>query len=158
MKNFDSRTYSVNDFLEWHDKKQLQLSPKFQRKAVWTDDAKSYLMDTIIRGKPIPKIFIRQSINVENRQSMREVVDGQQRLRTILSFLNDGFVINKKHNEKYGGYYFSQLNNIDPDIQSTILNYEISVDLLVNLPSDYLLRIVFVQHQDFLAVFRQIRH
>jgi hypothetical protein len=141
MKNFDSRTYSVNDFLEWNDKKQLQLSPKFQRKAVWTDDAKSYLMDTIIRGKPIPKIFIRQTINVESRQSIREVVDGQQRLRTILSFLNDGFFISKKHNEKFGGYYFSQLNNIDPEIQSTILNYEISVDLLVNLPDREILDI-----------------
>lgn len=141
MKNFDSRTYSVNDFLEWNDKKQLQLSPKFQRKAVWSEDAKSYLMDTIIRGKPIPKIFIRQTINVENRQSIREVVDGQQRLRTILSYINDGFYISKKHNEKFGGYYFSQLNNIDADIQSTILNYEISVDLLVNLPDREILDI-----------------
>lgn len=141
MKNFDSRTYSVNDFLEWNDKKQLQLSPKFQRKAVWSDDAKSYLMDTIIRGKPIPKIFIRQTLNVENRQSIREVVDGQQRLRAILSYINDGFTINKKHNDKYGGFYFSQLNNIDPNIQSTILNYEISVDLLVNLPDKEILDI-----------------
>lgn len=141
MKNFDSRTYSVNDFLEWNDKKQLQLSPKFQRKAVWSDDAKSYLMDTIIRGKPIPKIFIRQTINVENRQSIREVVDGQQRLRTILSYINDGFVISKKHNEKFGGYYFSQLSNIDSEIQSIILNYEIAVDLLVNLPDKEILDI-----------------
>ncbi|MGK6344058.1 DUF262 domain-containing protein [Chryseobacterium sp. DT-3] len=141
MKNFDSRTYSINDFLEWNDKKQLQLSPKFQRKSVWTDDARSYLLDTIIRGKPIPKVFIRQTLNVETRQSIREVVDGQQRLRTILSYINDGFVINKKHNEKYGGYYFSQLGNIDPDIQAQILNYELAVDLLVNLPDKEILDI-----------------
>lgn len=141
MKNFDSRTYSINDFLEWNDKKQLMLSPKFQRKAIWSDDAKSYLLDTIIRGKPIPKIFIRQTLNVENRQSIREVVDGQQRLRAILSFINDGFTIRKKHNNKYGGYYFSQLSNIDPNIQSAILNYEISVDLLVNLPDNEILDI-----------------
>lgn len=141
MKKFDSRSYSINDFLEWNEKKQLQLSPKFQRKAVWSEDAKSYLMDTIIRGKPIPKIFIRQTLNIENRQSIREVVDGQQRLRTILSFINDGFVISKKHNEEYGGYFFSQLINIDPEIQSTILNYELSVDLLVNLPDKEILDI-----------------
>lgn len=141
MKNFDSRAYSINDFLEWNDKKQLQLSPKFQRKAIWSDDAKSYLLDTIIRGKPIPKIFIRQSLSIEDRKSIREVVDGQQRLRAILSYINDGFVIKKKHNEKYGGYYFSQLNNIDTDIQSLILNYEISVDLLVNLPDKEILDI-----------------
>jgi hypothetical protein len=133
MKNFDSRTYSINDFLEWSDNDQLELAPKFQRKSVWTDKARSYLMDTIVEGKPIPKVFIRQKINPLTRKSVREVVDGQQRLRTILSFLKDGFVINKRHNKKYGGLYFSQLTQIDDEIQTFILAYEVSVDLLVNM-------------------------
>ena len=141
MKNFDSRTYSINDFLEWYEKGQLQLSPKFQRKSVWTDDARSFLMDTIIRSKPIPKVFIRQTLNIDTRQSIREVVDGQQRLRTIISFLNDGFAISTKHNEEFGGFYFSQLNSVSPTIQSQILNYELAVDLLVNLPDKEILDI-----------------
>jgi len=141
MKNFDSRTYSINDFLEWSNNKQLELNPKFQRRSVWTDMARSYLMDTIVRGKPIPKVFIKQKINVQTRQSIREVVDGQQRLRTILSYLKDGFVISKKHNPKYGGLYFSQLEDVDADIQTNILNYEISADLLVNLPDSEILDI-----------------
>ncbi len=134
MKNFDSRTYSINDFLEWEDKNQLELSPKFQRRSVWTDTARSYLMDTIVRGKPIPKIFIRQKINPQTRVSIREVVDGQQRLRTILSFLHDGFQISRRHNPTYGGLFFSQLDLVDSEIQTNILNYELSVDLLVNMP------------------------
>lgn len=139
MKNYDSRTYSINDFLEWHQNNQLELNPKFQRRSVWNDSARSFLMDTIIRGFPIPKVFIRQKINTLTRKSVREVVDGQQRLRTILSFLNDGFTISKKHNSQYGGLYFSQLNEIDSDIQSAILGYEISCDLLVNMPDSQIL-------------------
>lgn len=139
MKNFDSRTYSISDFLEWEKNKQLELNPYFQRRSVWNDNARSYLMDTIIRGLPIPKVFIRQKINVLTRNSVREVVDGQQRLRTILSFLNDGFTISKNHNSKYGGLYFSQLSQFDDDIQTSILNYEISVDLLVNMPDQKVL-------------------
>lgn len=139
MKNYDSRTYSINDFLEWHQNNQLELNPRFQRRSVWNDNARSFLMDTIIRGFPIPKVFIRQKINTLTRKSVREVVDGQQRLRTILSFLNDGFTISKKHNAQYGGLYFSQLNEIDPDIQSAILGYEISCDLLVNMPDPQVL-------------------
>ena len=54
-------------------------------------------------------------------------------LRTILSFMKDGFFISKRHNSTYGGLYFSQLNQIDDDIQTQILNYEVSVDLLVNM-------------------------
>lgn len=141
MKNFDSRTYSINDFLEWSNNDQLELNPKFQRRSVWTDTARSYLMDTIVRGKPIPKVFIRQKLNVQTRLSIREVVDGQQRLRTILSYLRDGFVISKKHHPLYGGLYFSQLDQVDEDIQANILNYEISTDLLVNLPDSEVLDI-----------------
>lgn len=47
MKNFDSRTYSINDFIEWDDRGQLEISPKFQRRSVWSPQAKSYLIDTI---------------------------------------------------------------------------------------------------------------
>ncbi len=60
MKNFDSRAYSINDFVEWNNNKQLTLNTSFQRRSVWSDTARSYLMDTIVRGKPIPKVFIRQ--------------------------------------------------------------------------------------------------
>ena len=141
MKNFDSRTYSINDFLEWSDNGQLELNPRFQRRNVWTDTARSYLMDTIVRGKPIPKVFIRQKLNIQTRQSIREVVDGQQRLRTILSYLKDGFVISKKHHPIFGGLYFSQLDQVDENIQANILNYEISTDLLVNMPDAEILDI-----------------
>ncbi|WP_074956155.1 DUF262 domain-containing protein [Myxococcus fulvus] len=141
MKNFDSRAYSINDFVEWNKNKQLELSPKFQRRNVWSDNARSYLMDTIIRGKPIPKFFIRQKLNPTTKASTREVVDGQQRLRTILLFLDDGFQISKKHNDKYGGLFFSQLAQVDDEVQANILNYELAVDLLVNMPDAEILDI-----------------
>ncbi|MEW6058469.1 MAG: DUF262 domain-containing protein, partial [Bdellovibrionota bacterium] len=138
MKSYDSRTYSINDFVEWDKAGQLELNPRFQRRPVWTDKAKSFLMDTILRGKPIPKVFIRQKINVSTKTSIREVVDGQQRLRTILSFIKDGFVVSKRQNPEYGGLRFSQLPE---DVQAQVLAYEVSVDLLINLPDPEVLDI-----------------
>lgn len=138
MKSYDSRTYSINDFLEWDKAGQLELNPRFQRRPVWSDKAKSYLMDTILRGKPIPKIFIRQRINVSTKTSTRDVVDGQQRLRTILSFIKDGFVVSKRQNPECGGFRFSQLPE---DVQAQVLAYEVSVDLLINLPDSEVLDI-----------------
>ena len=109
MKNFDSRVFGIGDFVEWDKNNQLVLNPAFQRRSVWSDKAKSYLMDTILRGKPIPKFFIRQTINVSTKSSIREVVDGQQRLRTILSFIKDGFVVSRTQNSEFGGKRFSRL-------------------------------------------------
>ncbi|MBD2763588.1 DUF262 domain-containing protein [Kocuria sp. cx-116] len=138
MKSFDSRVYSVNDYREWEASGQLELSPRFQRRSVWTDIARSYLMDTIIRGKPVPKIFLRQKIDASTGRSMREVVDGQQRLRTILAFLQDGLVIRRSHNRELGGLYFSQL---DEDVRLQLLNYELSTDLLINVSDEEVLDI-----------------
>ena len=138
MKNFDSRTYSVNDFREWEASGQLILSPKFQRRDVWTDTARSYLMDTIVRGLPVPKIFLRLAIDPGTGRSLREVVDGQQRLKTLLSYLQDGFTIRRGHNAEYGGLYFSQL----PDEKRVeLLNYELSADLLINISDEKVLDI-----------------
>ena len=128
MKSFDSRTYSVNDFREWHLRDQLVLAPKFQRREVWTDKARSFLIDTIIRERPLPKFFIRQVTDLSGRATSREVVDGQQRLRTILLYVSDSFPIMRIHNPEFGGQFFSGLPE---DTRHTFLEYELSVDLLI---------------------------
>lgn len=138
MKSFDSRTYSINDFVEWDSQKQLVLNPQFQRRAVWSEKAKSYLIDTILRGKPIPKVFIRQKLNITTKASVREVVDGQQRLRTILSYVKDGFPLARNQHPEYGNMRFSQLPE---EIQAQFLTFEIAVDLLINLPDPEILDI-----------------
>src|SRR5690349_19082096 len=81
--------YRVSDFLEWHQKKALILNPDFQRGDMWSPAAKTFLIDTILRKLPIPKVYLRTRVDVVSKKSIREVVDGQQRLRAILSFAED---------------------------------------------------------------------
>lgn len=133
QQRFNTRNYSVRDFEEWDERGELVLAPKFQRRDVWSDKARSYLMDTIVRGKPIPKIYMRQDINPQTRRTRREIVDGQQRLRTVLTFIKDGFKISKAHHEDFGGQYFSGL---DKDTQRDILKFEFVVDLLQDMPDN----------------------
>lgn len=130
---FNTRNYSVRDFEEWRERGELVLAPKFQRREVWSPKARSYLMDTIVRGKPIPKIYMRQDIDPKTRRARREIVDGQQRLRTVLTFIKDGFKISKAHHEDFAGKYFSGL---DRDTQRDILKYEFVVDLLQDMPDN----------------------
>lgn len=128
MKQFDARAYSVADFLEWDGSNLLDLSPKFQRRSVWTRAAKSFLIDTILRGKPMPKVLLTQDL--AGRRNVRTVVDGQQRIRTILEFAAGGFTVLKAHNPIYYGKEFSEL---DDDAQNLFLQYEIGVDLLYSV-------------------------
>lgn len=128
MKTFDARAYSIADFLEWSNNGLLDLSPKFQRRGVWTRAAKSYLIDTILRGKPMPKVLLTQELL--DKKNVRTVVDGQQRIRTIIEFVAGGFTVLKAHNSQFSGTYFADL---DEDIQTTILQYEVGVDLLYNV-------------------------
>jgi hypothetical protein len=130
---FNTRNYSIRDFEEWYEKGELVLAPKFQRREIWIPKARSYLIDTIVRGKPIPKIYMRQDTNPKTRRTKREIVDGQQRLTTALSFIKDGFKISKAHHEDFGGRYFSEL---DRDTQRDILKYEFVVDLLQDMPDN----------------------
>jgi hypothetical protein len=128
MEKFQPQIYRVNDILSWSEKKELVLSPKFQRRTVWSPRGKSYLIDSILNGFPLPPFFIREKIMVKERRTIREVVDGQQRLRTILEFVNDGFSVMKIHNEGLAGLKYSQLSE---DLQQIILSYPLSVNTLI---------------------------
>ena len=120
-------SFQISDLTQWMEQGQISLSPKYQRGNVWNDKAKSYLIDTIIKGLPIPPIFLRQQVDINTKTTFREVIDGQQRIRTITEFLSDSFYIKKSHNKEYGGKYFSEL---DSDIKEEILSYQISAEIV----------------------------
>lgn len=136
MKNFETRVYSIADFAEWRDAGLLNLSPDFQRRAVWSGKAKSYLVDTILRQKPIPKLTVSQEL--QRNRMMRVVVDGQQRLRAILEFLDGDVKISRAHNKAFGGRTFEQLPD---DAQQDFRQYALAVDLLFNPAYEELLDI-----------------
>src|SRR2546428_2618250 len=112
--------YKVADFISWQRANTLVLSPEFQRRSVWKPGAKSYLIDTIVRGLPIPIIFIRdRRTDLNSLESVREVVDGQQRLRTVIGFVapellknyddqRDSFTVKKSHNPAIAGKTFRE--------------------------------------------------
>ena len=136
MRAFDVRAYSIADFREWHSQGKLELSPNFQRRSVWSNAAKSFLVDTVIKGKPIPKIILMQTFAEE--RTIRVVVDGQQRLRAIFEFLSDGIKISRAHSKKNAGKVFSELHK---DERDEFLQYEIGCDVLNDAPISELLDI-----------------
>ncbi|WP_243300213.1 DUF262 domain-containing protein [Bacillus litorisediminis] len=123
----ETKVYNINDFLNWYETGELEISPKYQRNPVWNQKAKSYLIDSIIRGLPVPQIFVRQIIDTKTRKTLREVIDGQQRLRTIIEFVNNEFAISKSHNPEYGNMKYQDLED---DIRENFLTYELPVEII----------------------------
>ena len=131
--------FRVRDFLSWQRERTLVLSPRFQRRGVWNPRAKSFLIDTIVRGLPIPIIFLRdQTPDLGSIEYKREVVDGQQRLRTLISYIDpsslrdykpdrDDFQVMAIHHPELANRNFSEL---PADLRQRILDYEFSVHVL----------------------------
>ena len=127
LKKKSPKIVQINDILQWYENDELELSPKYQRNSVWNEKAKSYLIDTIIRGLPIPPIFMRQKIDVSTKKTYREIIDGQQRLRAITEYIQNKFPIAKSHNDLFGGKYFEDL---DDETKEQILEYDIFVEVI----------------------------
>ncbi|MFF2537791.1 DUF262 domain-containing protein [Streptomyces cyaneofuscatus] len=118
--------FRVHDFLSWHEAGSLILNPDFQRREVWRPEAKIYLIDSILRRMPIPKVYIRTVVDPRTRKSKREVVDGQQRLRAIIQFAEDGFTLTRRTGEFSGLQY----STMPEELQQEFLTYPIAVDTL----------------------------
>lgn len=68
---------------------ELILQPEFQRKLVWNAKHKEAFIDTILKGYPFPEIYIAQTgVDLEKLQTQQVVVDGQQRISTILNYID----------------------------------------------------------------------
>lgn len=129
--------FKFSDFLAWQRGGELILSPSFQRRPVWSPAAKSYLVDSIARGMPVPPIFVRERLDLSTQKTVREVVDGQQRLRTLIAFVDkaslpdaserDNFRVLRKHNPEIARHEFGDLAS---RVKSQILGYEFGTYIL----------------------------
>ncbi|MEE2526412.1 DUF262 domain-containing protein [Hyphobacterium sp. HN65] len=137
MVNTNLEQYTIADFIQWDQEKSLTLNPYFQRKGVWTPAAKTYLIDTILNDMPIPKIYIRSKIDLETQKSIRDVVDGQQRLRAILDFARSKFRLTPR-SKHFKGLSYDKLSD---ELKQQFLGYSLSVDHLLNANDEDVLEI-----------------
>lgn len=66
----------------------LILQPDFQRKFVWNTSHKEDFIETILNGLPFPEIYTAQTgVDIAKIETQEVVVDGQQRLSTIVQYI-----------------------------------------------------------------------
>ena len=79
---------SIEKFLGLRKNQMLIVNPEYQRGEVWNDPQKKKLIDSVMRGYPLPVIYlhrIRREVD-EYINDRLEIIDGQQRLNAIYEF------------------------------------------------------------------------
>ncbi len=127
MGKWNSTQHPVSDVRDWQKAGRLEIQPDFQRRAVWSEQAKILLIDSILRDLPMPKFFIAQTIKGEI--TYRIVIDGQQRIGAILSFLANDFALTKPYQGEGQGKTFKELSK---DQQIDILGYQLDFNEVSN--------------------------
>jgi len=121
--------YSIAEIVDWYRRKELVINEEYQRGGgLWPVPAKSYFIDTILKDFPFPKVYFHERLDRETKRPRREIVDGQQRISTIVEFIDQKFSLGKNA-VGLEGARFDQLSD---DVQNRFYSYTVSVDVIRN--------------------------
>src|SRR5437016_5649113 len=134
MNYLETAHRSVAWFNDRHRSGELDMHPPFQRNPVWTDAQKKYLIDTILRGLPIPELYMQDLVDEHGTQKYI-IVDGQQRSRAFLEFIEGRFPLNPEDSPEWGEVSFEELPATE---KQKIFRYKFVVRTLPEMPEEQL--------------------
>lgn len=126
-----STNRTINEFHRYLATGVLVLRPPFQRNLVWNQAQRSFLIDSVLRGLPIPEVYIQSSVTAEGEERVI-VVDGQQRISACLGFLRGELrlVDEDDLDTRWRGKTFSEIGR---KLQKRFRSYELLVRKLPEL-------------------------
>ncbi|WP_424950755.1 DUF262 domain-containing protein [Deinococcus sp.] len=137
MTWFGSTEQSVSWFKDRMKEGSLEIKPAYQRKPIWKLEQKCALIESILLDMPIPEIFM-QTTTDENGGTNHAIVDGQQRIRTILHFMGldptesesefQNFVLTKL--DVSSPYYEKGLSDLNRDEREKFYSYVFTIRTL----------------------------
>jgi|GEM_PF-257793 len=102
---------AITDIIRLMDRQRFLIRPQYQRKEVINKKKSSSIIESILLGIKIPPIFV-----FKREDGVREVLDGQQRILSILGFTGDPYL-----NEN-GEKTYSNKNGYSLYLKNGILN------------------------------------
>ncbi|NQX40774.1 Protein of unknown function DUF262 [Pedobacter steynii] len=117
-------------FLDMYRNGQLVLNPPYQRKSVWAPKDRAFFLDTIFRNYPAPPVFVHREIDDKGYTTFN-VVDGKQRLETIIMFAENKISISKTFgDENINGKKFK---DIPIEYRRKFWDYVLVVDFIESI-------------------------
>lgn len=116
--NIAQLTFSIFETVRKVERGDILLEATFQRNAKWTLEKKSRLIESIILDIPIQAIYL-----TEIGENKYEIIDGQQRIRTITEFINNRFKLDSEIFSETPKYF----SDLEPSIQRKIEDFQIVI-------------------------------
>lgn len=82
--NYDTKEYPIEVILSKYSKEEIYVPP-YQRDFIWKPKQKACFIESLFLGVPIMPIFV----SVAGDDAELEIIDGSQRIRTIVDYCND---------------------------------------------------------------------
>lgn len=121
------------------------INPKYQRSGeAWPRKAKSFLVETILLGMPIPPVLLHKL--TQARESVEEdIIDGQQRCEALMQFKEGKFALTKNIDTKR--WRGKRWDDLPGEMQGIFKNYVVSLDIYQN-----------VDYKTIRSVFRRLNY
>lgn len=90
-KSFErnSTKITISEFYDNYKLGKYNFDAAYQRKGgVWSEDKQSFLIDSILKNYPVPAFFMRPIVD-DNGRTIYDIIDGKQRLQSIIKFIED---------------------------------------------------------------------
>jgi 5-methylcytosine-specific restriction endonuclease McrA len=133
----DHDSFSIRKILAWNNAGKLNLNPGFQRASVWVKKDRQMLIDTILRGMPLPNLFLWE--HKEGNKVVYDVIDGKQRIESLLEFTKHREPLSLKFDPEGDSdwvwkevyeWTWKEIKQTETKITSRFLDYEFPVVLV----------------------------
>jgi hypothetical protein len=134
--NIIPTSFAVADYCRMMQQREVFPNREYQRSdKVWPPAARSFLIETILLGFPIPKLSLYQVTDLKSMKTHKEIVDGQQRSDALLAFFEDRLKLPRESEvPSASGLKYSELSD---GLKDAFLSAPLSVDLFVSaVPAD----------------------
>ncbi len=157
---FKHETWPLLSFKE--EEKDINPNPPYQRGLVWKDDKKELLIDSILRKIDLPKIYLRKISSPKKWKY--EIIDGQQRMKTLWDYLNDKFSLPEEADDlEIDGKKYSieskKYSQLDSQIKiQRIHKYALNVIIIENAEEDEIADLFFRLNNGVPLTPAEVRH
>lgn len=112
----NSNSVTIANFYEDYLLKKYNMNPSYQRRSLWSEEKKAFFIDSLLKNLPIPPIFLKRIIDDESGKTSYDVIDGKQRLTSIVEFIKNQFPVSSEYEDPFydseiDGKYFEEFGS-----------------------------------------------